>query len=60
MTAGRDKTKENTMFVDILTITPNNAPSKNGCYDCIGCVHLKSITVDDSHEAYIECDLNEE
>lgn len=48
------------MFVDILTITPKNTPLKNGCYDCIGCVHLKSITVNDSHEAYIECDLEEE
>ncbi len=48
------------MFVDILTITPNNAPQKNCCYDCIGCVHLTSITVNDSHEAYVECDLEEE
>lgn len=48
------------MFVDILTITPNNASSKNCCYDCIGCSHLKNITVNDSHEAYVECDLMED
>ena len=48
------------MIVDIGEMTPNIPISKNECYDCIGCPHLVSATVDSSHGVYIECDLDEE
>ncbi len=48
------------MIVDVFELTPNNPKPKRDCYDCLGCPHLKSVTVDTSHDAYIECDLDEE
>lgn len=48
------------MLIDIAEITPTQRPSKCDCYDCITCSHLKDITLNFSHEVYIECDLDEE
>lgn len=48
------------MYVDVFELTPNNPKPKRDCYACLGCPHLKSVTVDSSHDAYIECDLEED
>ena len=48
------------MYVDVFELTPNNPKPKRDCYDCLDCPpHLKSVNVDSSHDAYIECDLEE-
>lgn len=43
----------------------NNTPLKNDrprkdCYDCLGCSHLVAISVDSTHNASIECDIDNE
>ena len=48
------------MIVDVFELTPNNPKPRKDCYFCLGCSHLKRVTVDSSHDAYIECDLDEE
>lgn len=47
------------MYIDIFTLVPDNRP-KNCCYDCLGCSHLVAVNVDSSHNAYIECDIDNE
>lgn len=50
------------MKVNVFDLTPDtvDAPSRVCCLDCIGCCHLKSVTVDSSHHATIECDYEED
>ena len=45
------------MLVNVFELTPDvgDAP-RDDCYGCIGCPHLKSITITNSHEVYIDCD----
>lgn len=48
------------MYVDIFELTPSTQAPKNDCYSCLNCPHLQGITLNSSHEVYIECDLYEE
>ena len=50
------------MKVNVFDLTPDvsDAPEKDYCLDCIGCCYLKSVTVDSSHHATIECDYGED
>lgn len=59
MSHGEGK-KKKIMLIDIAEITPIQRPSKCDCYDCITCSHFKNITLNCSHEVYIECDFDEE
>ena len=52
--------KKRIMYVDIFELTPSTQAPKNDCYSCLGCPHLQGITLDSSHEVYIECDLDKE
>ena len=47
------------MIIDVFELTPYNGRLK-GCYDCLGCPHLIAVNVDSSHNAYIECDIDNE
>lgn len=48
------------MLIDILEIMPVQRALKCDSFDCINCPHFKDITLNCSHEVYIECDLDEE
>lgn len=48
------------MYVDIFELTPSTQAPKNDCYSCLDCPHLQGITLNSSHEVYIECDLEED
>ena len=48
------------MLIDILEIIPVQRAPKCDSFDCINCPHFKDITLNCSHEVYIECDLDEE
>ena len=52
--------KKRIMYVDIFELTPSAQAPRNDCYSCLGCPHLQDITLNSSHEVYIECDLDEE
>lgn len=47
-------------LINVFELVPDNDAPRNDCYDCIGCIHLVSATVNSSHNIYIECDLEEE
>lgn len=48
------------MYIDVFELTPDNKRPRTDCYDCLGCPHLLAINVDSSHNAYIECDIDNE
>ncbi len=48
------------MYIDVFELTPSAQAPKNDCYSCLGCPHLQDITLNSSHEVYIECDLDGE
>lgn len=48
------------MYVDIFELTPDAQAPRNDCYSCLDCPHLQDITLNSSHEVYIECDLDKE
>ena len=47
------------MFIDVLEIIQNNSKYCD-IEGCVGCSHLKDVTVTSSKEVYVECDLDEE
>lgn len=48
------------MNIDVFALMPSNDRPTKDCNDCLGCSHLISINVDSSHNAYIECDIDNE
>ena len=49
------------MIIDILDLIPDNARTEEGCcYSCLGCPHLQAVNIDSSHNAYIECDIDDD
>ena len=46
------------MIIDVFELTPDNGRPKKGCYGCLGYPHLIAVNVDSSHNAYIECDID--
>ena len=52
--------KKRIMYVDIFELTPSAQAPRNDCYSCLGYPYLQDITLNSSHEVYIECDLGEE
>lgn len=46
------------MIIDVFELTPDNPRPKNDCYSCLGCPHLQAVNIDSSHNAYIECDID--
>ena len=53
--------KEETIkVVDVFELVPDNDRPRKDCYNCLGCPHLVAVNVDSSHDAYIECDIDNE
>lgn len=52
--------KKENMYIDVFELTPANDRPRQDCYCCLGCNHLKAINVDSEHNAYIDCDLDNE
>lgn len=48
------------MNIDVFELVPDNDRSRKDCYDCLGCSHLVAISVDSTHNASIECDIDNE
>lgn len=48
------------MSVDVFELVPDNDRPRKDCYNCLGCPHLVAVNVDSSHDAYVECDIDNE
>lgn len=48
------------MYIDVFELVPDNDRPRKDCYDCLGCLHLVAISVDSTHNASIECDIDKE
>lgn len=48
------------MYINVFELVPDNDRPRKDCYDCLGCSHLVAISVDSTHNASIECDIDNE
>ena len=46
------------MNIDVFELVPDNDKPRKDCYDCLGCPHLVAISVDSTHNASIECNID--
>lgn len=46
------------MNVNVFELIPDDDRPTQDCYDCLGCLHLVAISVDNTHNAHIECNFD--
>ena len=52
--------KEDNMYIDVFELVPDNDRPRKDCYDCLNCSHLVAVSVDSTHHASTECDIDNE
>ena len=48
------------MYINVFELVPDNDKPRKDCYDCLGCIHLVDINVDNKHNVSIECNIDNE
>ena len=48
------------MYIDVFELVPDSDKPRKDCYDCLGCIHLITASVNSTHNVSIECDINNE